>query len=82
MLRSNGEIMPARVDTYKEYRIAIYSPGEHFAVVTPPGGNAVLAFRGGRPEASRLEEAEVCLERAKRAIDGELGSLSIDPKSD
>lgn len=62
--------MPANVEQYKGYRIAIYSPGEHFAVVTPPGGNAVIDFVHGRPEASRLEGAEVCLERAKAAIDG------------
>ncbi|CUX72226.1 hypothetical protein AGR6A_pb0031 [Agrobacterium sp. NCPPB 925] len=71
--------MPAHIEHYKNHRIAIYSPGDHFAVVTPPGGNAVMSFPAGRPEASRLEGPEVCLERAKAAIDELLGSSRKRP---
>jgi hypothetical protein len=28
----------------RTYRIAIYSPSPHFAVITPPGSNAVISL--------------------------------------
>jgi hypothetical protein len=65
--------MPSRVEEHRGYRIAIYSPLNHYAVVTPPGGNAVIDF--GKPAvATVVEGADVCLVRAKTLIDDPLGT--------
>ena len=61
--------MPSMVREYRQYRIAIYSPSDHFAVVTPPGGNSVIKFQS--PARSSLVEGPlVCLGRAQVTIDG------------
>jgi hypothetical protein len=61
--------MPSMVREYRQYRIAIYSPSDHFAVVTPPGGNSVIKFDG--PARSGVVEGPlVCLARAQALIDG------------
>lgn len=61
--------MPSIVEIYKGYRIAVYSPQGHYAVVTPPGGNAVIDFGSRRPTATIVEGAEICLERARALVD-------------
>lgn len=65
--------MPSRVEHYRGYRIAIYSPTGHFAVVTPPGSNAVIEFGAQRPASSVVEGSDVCLDRAKAAVDSIAG---------
>jgi len=62
--------MPSAVESYKGYRIAVYSPLGYYAVVTPPGGNAVIHFGNRRPTATIVEGADICLERAKALVDG------------
>jgi hypothetical protein len=63
-------MMPARIEEYKGYRIAIYSPMDNYAVITAPGENAVIDFGPATPRSSVVEGPIVCLERAKAAIDG------------
>ena len=53
--------MPAHVEEYRGYRIAIYSPGDHYAVMTPPGSNAVMNLGARIPRATAIEGADVCL---------------------
>lgn len=61
--------MASTVAYYREYRIAIYSPGGHFAVITPPRSNAVINFGSKRPKSSVVEGPEICIQRAKIMID-------------
>ncbi|TCV67375.1 hypothetical protein EDE09_11334 [Neorhizobium sp. S3-V5DH] len=42
--------MPAMVREHRGYRIAIYSPSSHFAVVTAPGSNRVLDLQEKSPD--------------------------------
>ena len=65
--------MPSLVREYRGHRIAIYSPSDHFAVVTPPGGNRVIDFKGRQARSSVVEGPLVCLDRAQALIDGLLG---------
>jgi hypothetical protein len=53
--------MPSLVREYQGYRIAIYSPISHFAVITPPGSNRIIE----QPRATVVEGPLVCLDRAK-----------------
>lgn len=62
--------MPSSVHEYRGYRIAIYSPNWHYAVVTPPGSNRVIEFGNERPTSSVVEGPDTCLIRAKAVIDG------------
>jgi hypothetical protein len=62
-------VMPNHVEEFKGYRIAIYSPLDHYAVITPPGGNAVIDFGARQPVATVAEGYAVCLDRAKALID-------------
>jgi len=62
--------MSSMVREYHQYRIAIYSPSDHFAVVTPPGGNSVIDFKGRQARSSVVEGPLVCLDRAQALIDG------------
>ncbi|MGF9565081.1 hypothetical protein AAIH70_16325 [Neorhizobium sp. BT27B] len=62
--------MPSSVHEYRGYRIAIYSPSWHFAVVTPPGSNRVIVFGNEKPTASVVEGSEACLTRAEAVVDG------------
>ncbi|MNI37778.1 hypothetical protein D3C73_918920 [compost metagenome] len=62
--------MPSHVETYHDYRIAIYSPAGHFAVISPPGRNAVLGLGARQPRSTVVEGVDVCLDRAKALVDG------------
>ncbi len=57
--------MPSSVHEYREYRIAIYSPLWHYAVVTPAGSNRVIEFGNDEPTSSVDEGPDVCLTRAR-----------------
>ncbi|MFP3546948.1 hypothetical protein SB748_26320 [Rhizobium sp. SIMBA_035] len=61
--------MPAMVREYKGYRIAIYSPCSHFAVITGPGCNRVLDFQEKQPRSIVVEGPLVCLDRAEALVD-------------
>lgn len=61
--------MPAMVREYKGYRIAIYSPSSHFAVITAPGSNRVLDLQEKQPRSTVVEGPLVCLDRAKAVVD-------------
>jgi hypothetical protein len=61
--------MPKHQEEYKGYRIVIYSPLDHKAVIMPPGRNAVMDFGDRQPSATVVEGLEVCLQRAKSLID-------------
>jgi len=61
--------MPATVREYKGYRIAIYSPSSHFAVITAPGSNRVIDFRKRQPRSTVVEGPLVCLDRAEALVD-------------
>lgn len=72
--------MPSLVREYRGHRIAIYSPSDHFAVVTPPGGNGVMDFKGREARSSIAEGPLVWLDRAQALIDGlsgEAGSSTL-----
>ncbi len=60
--------MPSMVREFKGYRIAIYSPGGHFAVITAPASNRVLDLKDGRPQSTVVEGALVCLARAETVV--------------
>jgi hypothetical protein len=61
--------MPAFLREFKGYRIAIYSPSSHFAVVTAPGSNRVLDLKEKEPRSTVVEGPLVCLDRAKALVD-------------
>ncbi|TWF49494.1 hypothetical protein [Neorhizobium alkalisoli] len=61
--------MPSIVHEYKGYRIAIYSPSGHFAVICPPGSNRVIDFKERQPRATVVEGPLVCLERAQALVE-------------
>ncbi len=61
--------MPSIVREYKGYRIAIYSPSDHFAVICPPGSNRVIDFNEKQPRATVVEGPLACLERAQALIE-------------
>lgn len=61
--------MPSMVHEFRGYRIAIYSPNSHFAVVTPPGSNNVIRFGSKKPTSTVVEGPLVCVERAKALIE-------------
>jgi hypothetical protein len=72
MLRRRDEEIapvPSYVEQFKGYRISIYSPNDHYAVITPPGSNAALDFGERRPQASVVEGLEACLGRARASIE-------------
>ncbi|TDK29912.1 hypothetical protein E2F50_22235 [Rhizobium deserti] len=50
------------------YRVAIFSPGGHFGVVTPPGSNRVLDLGEMQPRSTVVKRPLVCLERAKAVV--------------
>lgn len=60
--------MPSIVRDFEGYRIAIYSPLGHFAVVTPPGSNRVVDLGERQPRSTVVEGPLVCLERAERLV--------------
>ncbi|WP_037087167.1 hypothetical protein [Neorhizobium vignae] len=62
--------MPTFVDHHRDYRIAIYSPNDRYAVITSPGSNAVLKLGEQVPRATVVEGLGICLERARQLIDG------------
>jgi hypothetical protein len=64
----------SHVEEYKGYRLAIYSPNDHYAVITAPGSNAAMDFGIRWPRSTVVEGAEKCLERAKALID----ELTVD----
>ncbi len=66
--------MPSIVREFKGYRIAIYSPNDHFAVICPPGSNRVIDFKERQPRATVVEGPLVCLERAQALVE----SLPMD----
>ncbi|WP_105430247.1 hypothetical protein [Neorhizobium sp. T6_25] len=72
--------MPKFVDHHRGYRIAIYSPNDHYAVITPPGGNAVLQLREQVPRATLVEGLATCLERARQLIDGLVQGSTEQPR--
>jgi hypothetical protein len=47
--------MPAMVCEYKGYRVAIYSPSLHFAVITAPGSNRVLDLQEKQPRSTVVD---------------------------
>ncbi|SFB61764.1 hypothetical protein SAMN03159496_05898 [Rhizobium sp. NFR07] len=61
--------MPATVHEYKGYRVAIYSPSSHFAVITGPGSNRVIDLQEKQPRSTVVEGPLVCLDRAKALVD-------------
>jgi len=61
--------MPATVHEYKGYRIAIYSPSSHFAVITAPGSNRVLDLQDKQPRSTVVEGPLVCLDQAEALVD-------------
>ena len=67
--------MPSMVREYRQYRIAIYSPSDHLAVVTPPGGNSVIKFESPA-RSSVVEGPLVCLDRAQALIDATIPDTS------
>jgi len=60
--------LPAHVEEFQGYRITIYSPSGHFAVITPPGSNAVMQLGNRRPESTVVEGKLACLDRARALI--------------
>jgi hypothetical protein len=44
--------MPSRIEIYRGYRVAVYSPIAHFAVLTPPGSNAVIDLGTRQPRSN------------------------------
>ncbi len=61
--------MPAMVREYKGYRVAIYSPSSHFAVITPPGSNRFIDLQEKQPRSTVVEGPLVCLDRAEAVVD-------------
>jgi hypothetical protein len=61
--------MPAMVREYKGYRIAIYSPSSHFAVITAPGSNRVIDLHEKQLRSTVVEGPLVCLDRAESLVD-------------
>jgi hypothetical protein len=61
--------LPAAVTYHQGYRIAVYSPNDHFAVITAPGSNAVLQLGDRSPRATIVEGSTVCLDRALKLIE-------------
>jgi len=47
--------MPAMVREYKGYRVAIYSPSSHFAMITAPGSNRVIDLQEKQPRSTVVE---------------------------
>lgn len=66
--------MPSHVESYRDYRVAVYSPGGHFAVITAPGSNAVLDLKDRQPRSTVVEGADICLARAKTVVDRRIES--------
>jgi hypothetical protein len=62
----------------RRYRIAIYSPNWHYAVVTPPGRNRVIEFDEEKPTVSVVAGPDICLSRAKAFIDGMIKKHKAD----
>lgn len=61
--------MPGTVHEYKGYRIAIYSPSSHFAVITAPGSNQLIDLQEKQPRSTVVEGPLVCLDRAEALVD-------------
>ncbi|PWE54426.1 hypothetical protein DEM27_20160 [Metarhizobium album] len=60
--------MPSMVREFEGYRIAIYSPGGHFAVITAPANNRVLDLKEKQPRSTVVEGPLVCLQRAEALV--------------
>jgi hypothetical protein len=60
--------LPSMVREFNGYRISIYSPNDHFAVITRAGSNAVIELKEKQPRSTVVEGASVCLSRAERLI--------------
>lgn len=60
--------MPSMVCESDGYRIAIYSPGGHFAVITAPASNRVLDLKEKQPRSTVVEGPLVCLQRAEALV--------------
>lgn len=61
--------MPSAVHEFNGYRIAIYSPLSHFAVITPPESNLVIDLGQRQPRSTVVEGPLVCLARAEALIE-------------
>jgi hypothetical protein len=72
--------VPKFVDHHRGYRIAIYSPNDHYAVITPPGSNAVLQLGEQVPRATVVEGLATCLERARQLIGGLVQGSTEQPR--
>lgn len=79
--------MPTIVREFEGYRVAIYSPGSRFAVITPPGSDRVIDLKERQPRATvvegplpRLERAEVLVKAFLIAEGNERGELTA-PKA-
>jgi hypothetical protein len=71
--------MPAMVRDYRGYRIAIYSQSSHFAVITAPGSNRVLALGDREPRSTIVEGPLVCFDRAKVLVESFLDDDARPP---
>jgi hypothetical protein len=60
--------LPSMVREFNGYRISIYSPNDHYAVITGPGSNAVIDLKENQPRSTVVEGASVCLSRAEELI--------------
>lgn len=60
--------MPTMVREFEGYRVAVYSPSSHFAVITPPGSNRVIDLKERQPRATVVEGPLACLERAEALV--------------
>jgi len=60
--------LPSMVREFSGYRISIYSPNDHFAVITGPGSNAVIELKENQPRSTVVEGAYLCLNRAEELI--------------
>jgi len=60
--------LPSMVRESHGFRISIYSPNDHFAVITAPGSNAVIDLKQNQPQSTVVEGAYVCLDRAEKLI--------------
>lgn len=73
--------MPSMVREHQGYRIAIYSPLSHCAVITPPGSNRVIELGDRKPRATVAEGPLVCLERAEATVRELIASSARGPSN-
>jgi hypothetical protein len=56
------------VREFERYRVAVYSPSSHFAVITPLGSNRVIDLKERQPRATVGKGPLACLERAEALV--------------